>query len=984
MLGIVLYLLSTPAHAACAQVGSTGVWRCPDTGNVYTNGSSLRDFLIAGGLGAPAWACGDTIVLDAGVEYRSPDVSADDPYFYLPHQTGCNGKKTQIISSAIHEIPLGAATQPITAAIRGKMASLTVCCNSVFRAAGDGLPAGGSNNYAIRGIRMASSAHTETIRGKISNLAFNTAGTVWDSASRIETYALRDIEIDRCLMEDYQESAYGAANIDNTDGRAFVRYVTNGVYAPMWNFYWHDSWVNLTGYTNTPGESGVTDWISISGGTAASPAKLTGTTLTTQFGITYNASCSDACKADACWNTPACKRVAIKGATGSWATLNGIKWIRARADGDVDVITPGVDWGGVDSTYFDSSALGSFTGTVSASGVAIATQYAYLGVWDQGVRIIDNFLETTSMPVFLGGTDGPRIDMATIQAGSTITSLILDHTRGLRVGDLVSLRTDGTTYSAYCQNPAGACWSGPYWIRTGRVTAISGTTVTLEPWGPEGIDSVNPVVGGEAWWKNIKIHDIEVRGNALSRGYRHANSDAGKGAIEMKHCENCLIDGNVMGGYLDSADVPKMNMGSSTYFVETKNQGGTDANSNVTMTRFSNNYSGGEQPSGQIQCLWDTWIQNSDQERSVQIGRNVFYEHNLHVGCQPHPAVLPVRQHFPMIAAVDSGFLHNTYVDTISPSITGRTRFAYNLDCNYKTGPHWPEYVQLRNAPIKDNISGYGFGSYVGAPDAATCWPTRAADIAGNLIVDTEAVGSVAILADAGAGNRVINSYTGVWAGSCAWNTWWNCGVSNASSHAGTATDGGNPGADVEQVRDRLKRWSERAGLLKADTTSARMVINPGAWQLGSTKAAVTFRLYSSTPASGCTVQVFTNRNRATAHSDTPSAAACNRSGSFASGNTVTFLIGSTAGLTASTTYFYRITDGPRVMVGEFTTRAAGSGTTNGYLTSAATTLTYSLNADLSGGTTLAAAASQTVPVAAGTVVYWQQGTGLRGVFVAP
>jgi phosphodiesterase/alkaline phosphatase D-like protein len=161
---------------------------------------------------------------------------------------------------------------------------------------------------------------------------------------------------------------------------------------------------------------------------------------------------------------------------------------------------------------------------------------------------------------------------------------------------------------------------------------------------------------------------------------------------------------------------------------------------------------------------------------------------------------------------------------------------------------------------------------------------------------------------------------------------------------------------------------------------------NPANWQAGSARTGVRFALYGST-AAACTVQLFTTRNRSTLHADTNNAGrqACNRTSSLVEGDTVTFVFGAESPLTPLTTYFYRITDGTRVMVGEFQTAPAGPDTVRRVQMPVADTLSYSANPDMSGATALPAATAHSIPMASGSVIYWRAGSaGHRSVFIAP
>jgi hypothetical protein len=293
----------------------------------------------------------------------------------------------------------------------------------------------------------------------------------------------------------------------------------------------------------------------------------------------------------------------------------------------------------------------------------------------------------------------------------------------------------------------------------------------------------------------------------------------------------------------------------------------------------------------------------------------------------------------------------------------------------------------VRDSTIAYNIFGWSGSTFL--PNPSTCWPTLSTDWVGNVHIDTNSTGIPTIQSQMTAlgitspTNSIVADYTNFWEAACAYNTWTNCVLKSTNPARGTGPDGSDPGADVLQIQDRIYRWSDQAGLLSTDMGIQRMAPNLATVQQGSKYTTLRFRRFNS---GTCTVQLFTNANRSTAHSDTPSAASCVRSTSFTDGNEVTFAFGTTANLTASTKYFWKIIDGDRIMVGEFKTAAAGSGTWQCPVQiGSAATLTYSANADLSSPTVLPSATSFVVPTATGTLKYWQIGTnGKRGVCNAP
>lgn len=983
-----LAILAVPASAlvSCNSAGGT-LYFCADMGNPYTNGQDLADFL-----NAQSFTCGSTIILQAGVSFRATD-GASDPFWRMKHQTGCNGKYTTIQSSQLTAIPFGQKQNLIS--YRSSMPSLEVSNGAAFYLLGDGSSTesfAGPNNWKIAGIRVTTTTYAVDNRVKVGYLAVNM--TDFTSAADIARYRPTNFEIDRCIFEEAEELLYGDPTTSNTSGQSFLRSTGVAIGGLPWkNLYMHDSYVKLVGYSNNSAEGGTTALLTITGATAASPAVVQGSGLATSLGITYSAGCVTGTDLIQLFETGfPCEghsaRVVIQGATGSWLPLNGPKYVIALSGGnDVAVFKPNSDFGPSQaSTALDASGFGMFTSTSpKIAGARLLTQYTVLLVSCEDVRIIDNHLEAWAMPIFMGGADGKIIDPAVILSGSSATVLNLSHVRGLEVGDVLTFNVpNGSGNSAYCYSSTASCINigaqiPPY--RSGLVTAISGTTVTVIAWGPNGTDGTTPLTAGgagSAWWQNYRVRNIEIRGNNLSRGYMHPNGDAGKGAIEMKHCEDCLISGNVMNGHLDSSNVIRGNMNAAPYFTEAKSQSGRDSNVRLQNVSFLDNIASGQLPgTGTASCNWRASINLVDDEMSMRKGKNVYIENNLHIGCKAVPGNnLPLPE---ILSSETSGYFNNTF----APDLQAVNHYFFRIfDCtSVHMDPFEPTYKYNTDTPVKGNIIGYGFGYYGSTAGRDVCFPTWPADVRNNVIVDTQSVGTSTINT-AWPNNSAVADYTGMWVGTCAYDSWMNCKVNPSHASYGTAANGRNPGADVEEIKDRIERWSDRAGFLIR--SGSRMIPNPGAWKIGSTSAAVKFNVFASSP-SACTFQIFTNGNRSTAHADTSSPVACNRTGSYAENNQVTFVAGTASALTASTLYFYKVIDGGRTMVGEFTTQAAGSGTyTSSIRLNTASALTHSLNADLSSGTTLSSATVHPVPAATGTVVYWRLGSaGQRGIIVA-
>src|SRR5437763_16350755 len=99
---LILLLCSSVAWANCHSIGS-GRWYCPSTGNPAVDGQDFRDWLRI-----PAFACGDTIILDSGATYNTKQAPPIVYPYVLRPQTGCApNQMTTIRSTRADEFPDG-------------------------------------------------------------------------------------------------------------------------------------------------------------------------------------------------------------------------------------------------------------------------------------------------------------------------------------------------------------------------------------------------------------------------------------------------------------------------------------------------------------------------------------------------------------------------------------------------------------------------------------------------------------------------------------------------------------------------------------------------------------------------------------------------------------------------------------------------------------------------------------------------------------
>ena len=192
--------------AAVSAMAAT--WDVPDTGNVATNGVNFQSAINSA-------TCGDTIVLHAGVEYRTANVNGSQ--FVLPHKTTteCNLASPgyiDITSSAIGSLPAGVRVSPSSTSsmpkingYRGTLALFLIAYNAHhYRLSGlyitadpnvitqneevfsliavdyyGDTPANWADSIVIDRCVLTPGAETGTTPFRTSSVGINAAGTNW-------------------------------------------------------------------------------------------------------------------------------------------------------------------------------------------------------------------------------------------------------------------------------------------------------------------------------------------------------------------------------------------------------------------------------------------------------------------------------------------------------------------------------------------------------------------------------------------------------------------------------------------------------------------------------------------------------------------------------------------------------------------------------------------------------------------------------------
>jgi len=601
--------------------------------------------------------------------------------------------------------------------------------------------------------------------------------------------------------------------------------------------------------------------------------------------------------------------VMIEGAPAGWQALNGVK-----AATYIDPNTVALDYG--DSvfewmpTHIDATRFGPWTGTASLkkAGTTITPVYNIVNTQVDGVHLINNHIENGDMTYF-GAADGVATSYGVVQAGSTSSTIIIGNAVGpAKIGDFISVPAPGV--SSYCGPPGGnpgndACYVGGQ--RVGRITAISGMapnyTFSVVPEGPDGID-VSPTVGKIGQWEGKNPTRIAWIRNKIFRDFNAF--PVGKGAFELKACDTCLADGNISYGTPNGSDL----------FLEVKNQGtgGTPDGANIPWSvarhlHFTNNLIGSDKGGGvryAINC--------SDYEHTNAFCDDVWFDNNV---MPQATAFTTAPNFFEDQQARNSGYRHNTV--TANPASLQDWEITPLFSCTPGGPPYLDDYSK-HFGQYENNLISYGNG----LASNPSCWPNQSTAVKGNLFITDRSISTSSTLSS-WPGNWAISSLSSAgMTGACTFATWQNCGLGVGSPYRATASDGKDPGADILQVNDHQNGWSEQAGLIAYDNLNATYDPNPGAFIIGATHAAIKFNRFGSIAA--CSLQIFTDPARRFLHPDTSNHGlqTCARFGNVSNdGETVTFVLGNTAALTPATTYYYRITDSDRAMVGSFTTLGA-------------------------------------------------------------
>jgi len=368
--------------------------------------------------------------------------------------------------------------------------------------------------------------------------------------------------------------------------------------------------------------------------------------------------------------------------------------------------------------------------------------------------IENNYIAAWFNNILIGGSDppAPSANQAEVIGTATLESAKLTHTQNLSVGDFVSF-----------QQPAGENANGRVLTKDG--SSITFSTLKVNNNGANSLKTgVAPVAGAKAQWNGDLPTHVEIRHNTFDKPSAWKpimRASQPKAWIEIKLADGLLIDGNVFQGY------------PSTVGTTVKNQSGSAPWSTVRDVTITNN---------RFTSFSYPFIFNLRDELRVSTeGKNVVIANNLCTGAGG-------MENY----GIPSKFIQLTAGDNVQ---------IYHNTCLQQGDIVAGEAPVTRGFVFRDNITNYGiYGMNCMTPGGfSSCWPGLV--MTNNVIVDTRQDRSVSlsdyyptrnffarVIAELGFQDANGDDYR----------------LSTISRYKGKASDGGDPGVNMDALNEAL------------------------------------------------------------------------------------------------------------------------------------------------------------------------------------
>jgi hypothetical protein len=367
--------------------------------------------------------------------------------------------------------------------------------------------------------------------------------------------------------------------------------------------------------------------------------------------------------------------------------------------------------------------------------------------------IENNYIAAWYNNILIGGSDppAPASNQAVVVGEATLTSARLSQSKTLSVGDLVSF-----------QQPAGENANGKVLTKEGDL--ITFTPLQVNNNGGNSLkNGVAPVAGARAQWNGELPSDIQIRNNTFDKpmGWKALmGENQPKGWIEIKLADGMVIDGNIFQGY-------PSNVGATI-----KNQEGSAPWSTVRDVTITNN---------RFTSFSYPFIFNLlDELRVSTEGKNITIANNLCTG--------------------DGGSRYYGIVSKFIQLGAGDNVQIYHNTC-FQQGDIVGGSPVTKNFVFRDNITNSGvYGMNCMAPGGPSrCWPRM--QMMNNLIIDSRNDRS----------ERRFDNYSGNYFSSSINEVGFidpaggNYRLSSSSRYKGKASDGTDPGVDVDALNKALR-----------------------------------------------------------------------------------------------------------------------------------------------------------------------------------
>jgi len=415
------------------------------------------------------------------------------------------------------------------------------------------------------------------------------------------------------------------------------------------------------------------------------------------------------------------------------------------------------------------------------------------------VAVRNSFLESWFVPIFIGGSGGESPNVATL---SEVAFDSTSHTgtarfstiQNLAVGDLVAFKTTGGRMPATNSSHSNEAVV----FEVGKVTNIVGNIISFRSWGSYdgNVAGGNPLLQtpdspGQAQWNGYLNQDITISRNTiminfnsteqvwvqkggspttLPRSTQSSTGSAPKGFMEIKMAKNITIDGNIFDGWMSSLTLTARNQGGSL------TSGGFPW-SGLFNVNITNN--------------WFKRARNWDRIYSSPIGGPLLQDNEFSdvrsgpILVQNNLFDMGVEEVFASMASADNvSLIHNTYPG--SPvSLGGKSLvFAHSASSN--------------NLLLRDNIvsnNEYGMNCQIAG---GGCF--LGLTMNNNVVIDNRSSDGKATnpaLTTLYPNNRIAATQVAI-----GWSNpqQANYSLSASSPFRGTASDGTDPGVDMDRL----------------------------------------------------------------------------------------------------------------------------------------------------------------------------------------